>query len=358
MNDAPACTLYSGVTYVLEADGTIETICHEITRLNSRKAIDKLGEYHNIAYDPAYEKLTLNEARVIKADGRIVSVEPKHVQLRDTVTDYRVYDHSKELVISFPTLETGDSIEVKWTTRGKNPEYQGRFFMRYTFGDDLYPVVCDEVRVQLPKACPLHYAVTGGKLEPTIQDSGERRTYHWRRATGPSYRWMTTCRRRKRCGCSSRCPLFPHGTRSFSGIGTFARTAGPPTPEICAGRPERDERPADAPGKGPRAHILAPAAHSLCLCGERHDYTPHPPAVVFDNAYGDCKDTSQLLAVMLKEAGIAAAQVTLGVLDDGQVLPRPVALGHPRHSAGNHRRHGPLDRYDGHSGRLGPAAAR
>jgi hypothetical protein len=55
--------------------------------------------------------------------------------------------------------------------------------------------------------------------------------------------------------------------------------------------------------------------------GEKHDYTPHPPAVVFDNRYGDCKDTSQLLAVMLKEAGVPVALVSLGVLDDGQVLP-------------------------------------
>ena len=135
LDDAPACTLYSGVTYLVDSDGTVETISHEITRLNGRKAVEKLGEYHNISFDPAYEKLILNEARVIKADGRIVPVEPKLVQLRDTVTDYKVYDHSKELVISFPTLETGDSFEVKWTTRGKNPEHQGRFFTRYAFGE-------------------------------------------------------------------------------------------------------------------------------------------------------------------------------------------------------------------------------
>src|SRR5262249_4819037 len=54
--------------------------------------------------------------------------------------------------------------------------------------------------------------------------------------------------------------------------------------------------------------------------GERHDYTPHLPAVVLDNRYGDCKDTTQLLAVMLKEAGIPVALATLGIRGDGQVL--------------------------------------
>src|SRR5207244_812685 len=51
-----------------------------------------------------------------------------------------------------------------------------------------------------------------------------------------------------------------------------------------------------------------------------HDYTPHTPAVVFANRYGDCKDQSQFLAVLLREAGIPVALATLGARDDGQVL--------------------------------------
>src|SRR6059058_5894797 len=82
LDDATACVLYSGTFHGIEPDGTVESISHEITRLNSRKGIEKLGEYRSISYDPTYEKLTLNEARVIKANGKIVPIEPKHVQLR------------------------------------------------------------------------------------------------------------------------------------------------------------------------------------------------------------------------------------------------------------------------------------
>ncbi len=74
LDDSVACMLYSGNTYLVEADGTIETITHELTRLNGRKAIEKLGEYRNISYDPSYQKLTLNVARIHKANGRVVEV--------------------------------------------------------------------------------------------------------------------------------------------------------------------------------------------------------------------------------------------------------------------------------------------
>src|SRR5207302_3175128 len=96
LDNAPACVLYAGNTYLVEDDGTIETITHEVTRFNGRKGIEKLGEYRNIVFDPTYQKLTLNEARIHKADGKVVEVEPRSVQLRDVVTDYQVYDRDKQ----------------------------------------------------------------------------------------------------------------------------------------------------------------------------------------------------------------------------------------------------------------------
>ena len=53
----------------------------------------------------------------------------------------------------------------------------------------------------------------------------------------------------------------------------------------------------------------------------RMGYTPHPPGQVHTNLFGDCKDQAQLLAVMLREIGLPVWLVTLGTLDDGQVLP-------------------------------------
>src|SRR5262249_36229258 len=149
LDDAAACVLYAGNTHLVEGDGTIETVTHDVTRLGGRKGVEKLGEYRNIAYDPSYQKLTLNEARIHKAGG-VVDVQPRHVQLRDVATDYQVYDHEKQLIISFPSLEVGDVIEVKWTVRGRNPEHGGQFFTRYSFGDPTFPVLVDELRVRLP----------------------------------------------------------------------------------------------------------------------------------------------------------------------------------------------------------------
>src|SRR5262249_6216677 len=59
----------------------------------------------------------------------------------------------------------------------------------------------------------------------------------------------------------------------------------------------------------------------VSISSSGHGYTPRHPHQVMASRFGDCKDQAQLLAVMLKEIGLDLPLVTLGALDDGQVLP-------------------------------------
>jgi tetratricopeptide (TPR) repeat protein len=322
LDDSQACVLYSGTTHLVEPDGTVEAISHEITRLNSRKGIEKLGEYRAISYDPAFEKLTLNEARVIKANGTIVPIEPKHVQLRDVSTDFQVYDQDKQLVISFPNLEVGDAYEVKWTVRGKNREFNGEFFSRYTFGDDTNPVLRDEFRVLVPKNKTLKYATVNGAVDLKITDT----------TGGKLYFWQTTNRRelprdedrpsKEELRLQVAVSTFP----TWESVGLWKQklraecwTCKPEVRKIIADVTRDQKTPIDK-------------AKALTYWVRRHvrylsrgpgglGYTPHLPHQVLSNLYGDCKDQAQLLAVMLREIGLPVWLVTLGTLDDGQVLP-------------------------------------
>jgi tetratricopeptide (TPR) repeat protein len=320
LDDAAACVLYSGNNYLVEPDGTVEIITHEVTRLNGRKGVEKLGEYKNIVYDPSYQKLTLHVARVHKADGKVLDVEPRHVQLRDVSTDYQVYDHEKQLIISFPSLGVGDTLEVKWTLRGKNPEHDGQFFTRYWFGDTTYPVALDELLVRLPKDKPFKFAAVGGKLEPTRTDAGGCVTYDWK---------AVNCKRppsddnppsKEDLRLSVACSTFG----SWAEVGAWKQKLRNDcwdcSEEVRQVVAEVTRGLTDPAAKGRALTYWMRRNIRYVSAGERHDYTPHPPAVVFANRYGDCKDTSQLLAVMLREAGLDVSLATLGALDDGQVI--------------------------------------
>jgi tetratricopeptide (TPR) repeat protein len=320
IDDAAACILYASSTYLVEPDGTIETIVHDVTRLNGRKGVEKLGEYRNIAYDPSYETLTLNTAVIHKADGRDVPVEARDVQLRDVATDYQVYDHQKQLIISFPHLEVGDVFEVKWTIRGKNPEYAGRFFTRYAFGDVTYPCVTDELRVRVPKAMPFKYASFIGKIDPIRTEDKDQVLYLWKSVHNERLPQDENMPSKEDLRAGVACSTFP----SWQAVGKW-KMALRKESWVCS--TDVQETAKDAI-KG----LSDPIAKSRALvywmrrniryvsAGETHDFTPHRPSEILANRYGDCKDTSQLLAVMLREAGVKVELATLGARDDGQVI--------------------------------------
>ncbi len=354
IDDASACVLYSGTSHLIQADGTVETITHEITRLGSRKGIDTLGEYQAITFNPSFETLTLNEARIHKKRGGIVQIEPRHVQLRDVGTDFQVYNPDKQFVISFPNLEVGDVYEVKWTVRGKNPEFGDNFFARYNFGDDRQPVVRDELHVVLPKDKPFHYATINGKVNLKVTDrgpasvdrqdssppstnAGPRSTVHGPRSTVHDprfthYYWWVTNK-----------PALPQDDEKPSledfrlqvAFSTYAnwdavgRWKNQLRAECWKCTPGLQKVIADV--AGPQKTPLE-KARALTYWVRRQvryvsrgpgglGYTPNLPEQVLANRYGDCKDQAQLLAVMLKQLGLPVYLVTLGPVDDGQVLP-------------------------------------
>lgn len=320
LDDAPACLLLAATTHLVEADGAVETITHEITRLNSRKSIEKLGEFRGITFTPAYQKVVLNVARLHKPNGTTVEVEPQHVHLRDVSTDFQVYSPDKQLIISFPTLEVGDVLEVKWTQRGKNPEHHGQFFTRYHFGDLDYPVVRDELKVQLPADRPLKSACVNRQLEPALSEAAGQRLYCWS---------ATNCRQLAREeDRPSKEELRPQVVcstfASWDQVAEWKRKlradcwdCTPAVKKIVG----ETTRGLTAPLEKARALSYWVRRNIRYVsAGVRHDYTPHKPHDVLTSRQGDCKDTSQLLAVMLREAGVPCYLVTLGVLDDGNVL--------------------------------------
>lgn len=321
LDDAEAVTLYSGTTYTIGTDGTIESTSHEVTRLNSRKGIEKLGEYQAITFDPTYEKLTLHEARVLKADGRVVPLEPRHVQLRDVGTDYQVYDQGKQLVLSFPNLQVGDAYEVRWTVRGKDPEFGGEFFTRYTFGDDTYPIARDELHVCLPTAKPFRYANINGKIDLKVTEKDGLKHYRWRVTDRPGLPRDENAPAKEELRLQVACSTFA----SWDAVGQWKQKLRAAcwecTPEVRR-TVANVTRGLKTPEEKARAltYWVRRNIRYLSRGPSGRGYTPHVPQRVLGNLFGDCKDQAQLLAVMMREVGLKPWLVTLGTLGDGQVL--------------------------------------
>ena len=323
LDEYGAVVLFSSTSHRLHDDGSLETTVHEVTRLNGRKAVEDLGEYHYASFMPGWQKFTLHEARIHKANGTKVEVEPNHVTVRDSANDDAlVYDVSKQVTLSFPNLGVGDVYEVKWSTRGKNPEFGGEFFTRYTFGDDRYPVVRDVWHVQIPKAKPLSFGSINASIKPETRETNDSKHYRWsvthrlplpKEEDGPpkdEYRWQAACSTFAdwQAVAAWKSRVRAHCWKCDDDVREILRT-------VCKDAMRPQEKASAL------THWVRRNVRYLSRGPGGAGYTPHPPAQVVRNRFGDCKDQCQLLAVMLREVGIDPWLVTLGVQGDGQVIP-------------------------------------
>jgi len=174
--------------------------------------------------------------------------------------------------------------------------------------------------VRLPAARTLKYAARGGKLAPVITARDGFRLYFWSAANNrqlsrdedrPSKEEL-----QRRVACST--------FGSWEEIAAWKRRLRADCWE-CTASIKKTVAEVTRGLKTPRAKAQALTYWvrknvRYLSAGVKHDYTPHAPADVLANRQGDCKDTSQLLAVMLREAGLPVGLATLGTRDDGQVI--------------------------------------
>ncbi|HEY8505640.1 MAG TPA: transglutaminase domain-containing protein, partial [Gemmataceae bacterium] len=214
---------------------------------------------------------------------------------------------------------------MKWTVRGRHPEYGGHFFAYHTFGDPDHPTVREELRVRLPRDRPLKHAavnahLAGGKLGPEVTEADGQRLYRWvasnlKRVPGdpdlpPQEEFQ---------------PLVACSTfQSWEEVGEWERALRAECWE-CAPEMRKVVHEVTKDLKTPLEKVRALTGWvrrniRYVSVGARHDFTPHPASRTFADRFGDCKDSSQLLAAMLREVGVPAAMVTLGFRGDGQIV--------------------------------------
>ena len=327
-----AVYLHNSTRLLLSPDGTTTTSSTQIIRLLGRKAIAALGDHRDIVFDPSFEKCALHHAFVVGTDGKRRELESRHCQLRDVVTDFAVYQNDKQAILSFPGLQVGDTVVVQWTTVGKNPEYKGHSFGRFTLGMVGFPTLEEVISLGVPAGRKFRARLKGLALEPSRNTRDSIDWIEWKAIQ------LSPLELEDAQSADTRDmePEISFSTFvSWDEVGKWQANLRPDlwtvTPSIAALidkilGPDGKNLPPST--KATRlAHWVKRNIRYLSV-GVGHHFTPHSPGDVLSNRHGDCKDTAQLLVLMMIHAGLKAELASLGVKGDGQVdeeIPSPWA---------------------------------
>lgn len=157
--EEPMVLVFDYTVYRVFEDGSMLELTHNIFRLQSQEAVDRMGEY---AVPDGAHMLTL---RTVKADG--TRLEPDEIAGKDT--------------ISFPSLSPGDYIEFEYI-RGHEPPagYPNGFVGdRFYFRNYETPFDLSQLTVVTPADMELTLDPRGEAPETELEQRDGLRVYRW-----------------------------------------------------------------------------------------------------------------------------------------------------------------------------------
>jgi transglutaminase-like putative cysteine protease len=336
--ELPANDAASGSEYLLlekqvrVTDAATERYFRRVRRILSAAGLKDATQLQ-LEFEPSYQKLIIHHVRIHRAGQVIDALRPREIKLiqQESELDEQLYNGTLSAVVFLHDVRVGDTIDYAYSVNGENPILGGRFADILRLGS-FEPVQTLRCRLLWPAARALQMRNRGTDLQPVLRSSGQEQEYLWERRQVPALEmedatpdWFD--------------PLPRVQLSEFASWEDVARWA---VPLYAASRPlspaltKQIERW--------RAELAQPEERFLAALRFVQDeirylgielgtysHQPHAPSTVFARRFGDCKDKTLLLVVILNALGIEAYPAlvnteTRHTLRDWQ--PSPFAFDH------------------------------
>jgi hypothetical protein len=179
-NDADALFEKLVREYTLEQDGSVSFREYKELKLLTYLSFNRLYGETFIIYNPEYQRLNINEAYTIMADGtRIETPENAFNEvLPRNAANSATYNHLREMVVTHTALEIGATIFLDYTLTSTKD------FLPGLMGDEIIqepsPINQMEVIVNVPPDVDLKHRMIGLRTAPEVMIMGNRKVYTWK----------------------------------------------------------------------------------------------------------------------------------------------------------------------------------
>jgi transglutaminase-like putative cysteine protease len=282
----------------------------------------------SIQYDPDTQRVDIRLARVYRKDGRTLeATETYERELGEPW--YRIYYDTRALVVVFPDLEPGDSIELRYRVDDVAPR---NLFADY-FGD-MQMLQGDEPLAHLEYVLITPVSRTFYFNEPKLKGlkksekvEGERRVHRYAADNVPALRFEPGMP-----GMTEIVPYLHVSTyKTWQDVGRwwwglvrdqlYADDALKNVVKTLKSQ-AKDERDLVARVYG----WVVKNTRYVALEFGIHGYLPYRVPEIVRRGFGDCKDKASLIYTMLREAGVDARLVLVRTRRNGAIHDLPASL--------------------------------
>jgi transglutaminase-like putative cysteine protease len=261
-------------------------------------------------FEPSYQQLILHEVKVLR-NGATINHLKKDIQViqREQGLESNLYDGTKTAIVNLKDVRVGDIVEYSYTIKGYNPVHSGH--ISRTFDNDSYQSIEKSFkRITLPADHKIILKTLGeGVEQPEIKTKGSMVDYSWTKtkviAKEYDYQAPSSYNQNRLVMMSD--------YESWQDVRAWAKELF----TLKAGEQEKIEKEI-----APQFTSASDADYALKVIRFVQDevrylgfetgintHKPYPPAQIYEQRFGDCKDKSLLLVTLLRAKKIEAYPV-------------------------------------------------
>ena len=261
----------------------------------------RFGDF-DISYSPPYEDLSFLDCEVLRADGKLVRLDPDAIRdmHEQSVGDYQ---QAQRKFFSLPGVGPGAVLHVRYRTTWKTfplPHVSLEIPI-----DQSLASIETTVQVSVPKETPFHFALEQiAAPDPVIKQTTYGTSYSWSFGNLPAqeHEVLIPPGQPPRLLIST----FPDWAAFAEWYGRISKLADEMTPEIAAKAEELTRGAKEGRDKVLAVYNYVTRLRYVAVPLGVNSFRPHAAANVLQNEYGDCKDKANLFNTLLRTVGIEA----------------------------------------------------
>ncbi len=315
-------------------DGSVDMSFEKQVNLNNQsvyighciKILSAAGLQDNsnvdIYFDPTFQQLTIHSINIIRNNVVINKLNLQKIKVIhvETELDKFIYNGQLEATLILDDVRKGDIIQYSYTLTGFNPVFQNKFqyFLDTKFSVPVYnfyyKIIASSNRV-------LNIKNIGDTINPTVHIENENKIYEWR---------GTNCHP---VHAQDQLPDWynPYGFimisefSSWKDVNNWAMSLFPKNAVIgiALSNKIKEINTAYTTKEAKTLAALRFVQDDIRYMGIEmglHSHKPTSPANVFNQRFGDCKEKSYLLCVMLNAMDIDACPVLINTSDKKAII--------------------------------------
>jgi hypothetical protein len=294
--------------YILHEDGSYDFHYRKELKLLTYFSFQRLYGETFIVYNPEFQKLKINEAYTVMADGKKV-VAPENAfneVLPGFARDVAAYNNLREMVVTHTATEIGSVITLDYTIQ------TAKGFLPFFFGmeeiGESSPVKDMSIIIRIPQNLPFQYRMLNNRTAPETTELNGQLTYTWKFVNVPALpRSANQDPERKANLIFSTAKDMTSAYFSFVNQPAFKSTL---SPEISR-RVESitKEKKSDLDIILALQEVVIDEVKLVDIPLQYSGYKVRTPSVVWQSANANSLEKAILLAEMLKKANINACPV-------------------------------------------------